>query len=394
MTAKSEKRRKRIKLLIYFLVIFVFQEVVIRFCYPLPELSNFDRIHYMILNGEKNVHSRNQHWFWESSLDQSPRFNHTMNQYGFRDVEWAVEKPVKKQRAFFIGDSFIEGIMAEQDETIPESFKKASNNSIETFNFGMLGVGLDSYLQLMADAIPIYKPDIVFLCIYANDFGSRPPIVPTEYLEPREFVKLRPRFLELMKQSSTNGPVFPIWKDDYLPYIPACPNPGNPWTTDEASLKGIVSEKIEKHMKEGTFNPKRVNEFLKEVQHLNKSPQLGETIPFFKHICEQNGARPVVVYIPSRNQVTTHYYQYEKELSVFPDSVDMTIPEYQLPQRILGEQCADFGIQYIDLTPAVRKKEANGQRMYWNYDSHFTGTAYQFCGEKIFEMFRTSTLPE
>ncbi len=81
-----------------------------------------------------------------------PRYNG----YGFRDSEWTVKKATGKRRCLFVGDSFVEGIMAEQDQTIPEYFKKASSEkNLEIINAGMLSVGMKQYLQFLADAVPI-----------------------------------------------------------------------------------------------------------------------------------------------------------------------------------------------------------------------------------------------
>ena len=390
MSSRSSTSKKRLKIFLYILGIFLFQEIVIRYCYPLPELSNFDRIDYMVLHADEkgNKHSRNQNWYWQSTPDTSTQFVHTMNMYGFRDKEWTVEKTAGVKRAFFVGDSFVEGIMAEQDQTIPSAFEKAAGEgTYEAFNCGMLGVGLDSYLQFITDAVPIYKPDVVFLCVYANDLGQRTPMLPEHQLNPTYFQTFRPRFLELTKQSKTNGKVRPIWNDESVPYFSACPHPSNPWSGKEAELKEIVDPEIAQFITDGKLNPYRVEEFAEEIEYLNKVPALGETISTFKRICEENGSQPVLVYIPTRNQVTRHYYRFERRLSHFPDSLDMTSEAYQLHQRILAQQCAENKIQFIDLSATIREREADGDRLFWNYDAHMKGKGYQLVGKTIWEQF-------
>ena len=117
------------KVAIYVIMILIIQEVVLRICFPIPEVSNFDRINYLELeNGPGTYrHMRNQNWYWQSKPDTSYRFVHYLNQYGFRDSEWPVEKSTKKRRILFVGDSFLEGVMADQDQTICDGFGHESD---------------------------------------------------------------------------------------------------------------------------------------------------------------------------------------------------------------------------------------------------------------------------
>jgi lysophospholipase L1-like esterase len=389
---KSKPKKGR-KTLIFLLVVFVLQEVVIRIVYPLPELANFNRINYMVANAEEKgaEYLRNETWTWQSAPDTSAVFEHYMNHYGFRDSEWTIDRPERTTRAFFIGDSFVEGLMANQDETIPEGFKKASGDqNLEVFNGGMLGVGLDSYAKLLADAVPIFKPDVVFICIYANDLGKREPIIPNGSITPQHFPTLRPRFLEVSKQKKTNGKIFPIWHDEARPFMVPSPSPKNPWTKGEHELKKHTTPALAEQMKSGSFNPHRINEFYEESIHLNQSPALGGMLPFIQKICTENGTTPIIVYIPGRNQVTDYYYEYELQLctQLCSDTMNLTTDEYQLHQKVLAEECAKSKIQFIDLTDIIKTKEAKGEHLFWNYDSHMKGKGYLLLGETIWKEWK------
>ncbi len=389
----AKKRKKRVKIILYILVVFLFQEVVIRYCYPLPELSNFDRINYMVLNpqGKKYFHFRNSNWYWHSTLDTVAQFEHRLNMYGFRDKEWSIEKMPGTKRVFFIGDSFVEGIMAKQNETIPTAFSQASGeDNYEVFNCGIAGVGLDAYVQFMADAIPVYKPDIVFLCIYANDLS--PKSAPRQPVDKEliNYPMMRPRFLEVHKQSKTNGDLRALWSDETSkPFFQPCPDNGNPWTNREDELKQLIDREMAQTIIDGNLSPYRAGGFLHEIENLNQPPALGTMLPYLKEICRNNGAEPIVVYIPSRNQVTDYYHPYEQALSNIHDSLtpDLTSEAYQLHQRVLSYQCQDFGIHFIDLTGVVKENETRGNRLYWNYDEHMRGKGYQLLGKNIWQQW-------
>ncbi len=340
-------------------------------------------------DGRGSKHSRDQTWLWRSLPDTTKVFEHQMNLYGFRDEEWYIKKD-NEARALFIGDSFIEGVMAAQGETIPDVFEKASDNTVEAFNGGMLGCGMESYLQLTADMIPIYKPDVAFLCIYANDLGKKKPIIPEFYLEPEYYNTFKPRLLEIIDQVNTYGALrFRAYKDKQL-YLPAVPHKGNPWSHIEDSLTLHVKPWIGKEMKMSRFNPFLTNALHKEEQFLKRNPLLGESLNFFKYICEENKVTPVIVYIPSRNQVTDYYLPFEKEYCIqeCDDIQSLKGASYRVHQNTIKEQCDFLKISFIDFTSIIETKEQQGEHLYWNYDQHMRVEGYQLIGETLWEEWK------
>jgi lysophospholipase L1-like esterase len=379
--------RRNTKVILYIISVFVFQEVFFRFLFPIPEIKNFDRINFMHLSfdGSGSKHSRDLIRDWKSIPDTSATFQHNMNRYGFRDKEWTIEKPINKARALFIGDSFVEGVMANQNETIPIAFEKASDNQYETLNGGLTGCGLDSYLQLSVDMIPTFKPDVAFLCIYANDLGKNPPKLPEFFLEPELFNLYNPRLLELYNQIKTYGPINFKWNLKTTPYLTPVPDVLNPWTQSENILKVDVTHEIADKMKSSLFNPFLTNALAKEEEYLKKAPLIGNTLDFFKYVCTENGTKPIIVYIPSRNQISDYYLPFEREycLNKCPDSMTLNKPEYQVHQQFLKKQCEDLNIQFIDLSSIIKEREEKGEHLYWNYDQHMRAKGYQIVGEEI-----------
>ena len=377
---------KIFKIVLYLLAVFLFQELVFRYVYPIPEIENFDRVNFTHLSfeGDGSKHSRDRIWEWRSDLDTSHVFKHQMNRYGFRDTEWTISSSKGKKRALFIGDSFVEGVMATQEETIPLAFQNASKGTFEAFNGGLLGCGLSAYLQLAADAIPVFKPDVAILCIYANDLGNAPPQVPEFYLEPKMFDSKTPRLLEVLSQIQTYGPLNHRWANVSAPYLPAIPNKRNPWTTLEDSLKQHVKPTIAESMKQALLNPFLTNAIVKEEHALKVNPNLGETLPFFKYICETNGTQPVIVYIPSRNQVSDYYLPFERQYALsFPDTLSLKDSKYQRHQEVIKSQAKALDLQFIDLTPTIQDEESHNVHLYWHYDQHMKAKGYELIGTTI-----------
>src|SRR5690606_23294227 len=105
-------------------------------------------------------------------------FVNTINAYGFRGEDtWRVAKSPGTRRIMFIGDSFVEGIMSDDHHTIPGEFSqlaKRAGESIEVMNLGVSGAGVADYFALIRDAVPVFKPHVLIVVFYANDFPTAP----------------------------------------------------------------------------------------------------------------------------------------------------------------------------------------------------------------------------
>lgn len=333
---------------------------------------------------------RNQNWHWESQPDTNHQFIHKMNLYGFRDKEWTVEKKHGKKRILFIGDSFVEGIMAEQDETIPKAFEKALNdNDYEVWNGGMVGSGPTSYLRLAVDAISIFKPDYVIICLYSNDLAQTEADMPVKYITPEYYNKCKPRLLELIQQIKLERPIKFRWNFDTETYIPAQRDTIDPWYVNREKAAKHVEPWLIDHMINGTLAPFRVNYLYTEKIKLGKAPELGEIVPFFSGFCKKFGVEPIIAYIPSKNVVTKYYYQFDKEmcLSLCNDSIDLTTDQYLIHQNTIAEECTKYGVTFFDLTENVRLRESVNEHLYWRYDEHMNAKGYEHIGYTIYQQW-------
>ncbi len=375
------RNRKLKRTLVFLLILFVLQETTLRIAFPVPEISNFDRCYYVSkgILPESRHHLRNQNWYWMSSPDTHHRFVSEMNLYGFRDDEWSVSNNSGKTRVLFLGDSFVEGIMAEQHETIPTGFKNESND-IEVMNAGVLGVGPTAYLQLATDMAPIFKPDIAIMCIYANDLGQNVPIIPTTHLKARHHAILKPRFMTWISENSERGPLYSRWHSGEEPYL-----------LPFVSKHGQELTPIQRAIKQGTFNGNRVGAIEEEAGYLRVRAQLGACVPYFVQVCKDVGTEPIIVYIPSKHQLTRHYMPFEQAVnpSINPDSLDLTTIEYQRHAAELKMACKASGVAFLDLTPILKSEEERKNHLYWNYDEHMRGTGYLLVGREI-RKFATS----
>lgn len=378
------------------LVFLLLQELVLRNAFPLPEIKNFNRINYQVLDpigADGPGYLRNIKMTWSSALDTSTAFVHEFNTYGYRDKEWKVARTKGEKRIFFVGDSFVEGMMTTQEQRITDSFESAARKSGETydiFNCGMMGIGLNEYIRFLADAVPVFKPDEVFLVLYANDIPFQREYQPDVPLQPEYYNLLMPRFLEIANQMGTKAPIPFAWNKEMRPFHEPVPSPANPWTYNSAQLSQQVSERIARQMRLGKFNFFRTNWILEEEKFLKSAPDIRGKLAYIRDLLDQHQVRLTVFYIPSRSQVTDFYYQFERQACLIncPDYLSLTSEPYQLHRRVLETELSNLNVPFYDLTPAVQKEEAQGNHLYWDYDDHMRAKGYELLGALIHDYWK------
>jgi hypothetical protein len=99
-----------------------------------------------------------------------------INNYGFRDVDWELEKPDGTMRIAVIGDSFIEAQHVPLEQTAVKVLeKKLSENGFppgvtayETMNFGTRSYSVSLFVPFYTAHIRQFQPDYVFIYVAFN----------------------------------------------------------------------------------------------------------------------------------------------------------------------------------------------------------------------------------
>jgi hypothetical protein len=104
-------------------------------------------------------------------------FSHVrINSAGFRDEEWAVEKPRDTVRIAVLGDSYVEALQVEEDERFTETVERLLNASpvargrrFQVMNFGVSGYGTAQELMCLRHYVWQYSPDLVVVGILTGN---------------------------------------------------------------------------------------------------------------------------------------------------------------------------------------------------------------------------------
>ena len=252
-----------------------------------------------------------------------------------------------------------------------------------------MGVGISSYLQLLSDMVPVFKPDVVIMIFFANDHSHKPPQIPAFEMEPQYYSWCKPRLLEIVQLASEGRPLNPRWKNKPMPYLPSVPARNNPWTTDRLTLSQHVRDDIAVAMQKGEFNPFRTNQLLKEREMVGHDPMLDEAFDFLAYFRQKHDFDLITAYIPARHHVTNKYYPFEKAQCITcPETLDFTLDSLHTLKNSISAITGEKGIPFIDLTPIVRQAEQQGNELYWHYDDHMLTGGYQLVSRTLWEYSR------
>lgn len=114
--------------------------------------------------------------YWHFKENDHP-ITGKFNKYGFRDREWSLEKPPNTYRIAVLGDSYVEAIQVESENTFLSLAMKALNNNgrikVELMNFGQSGFTQTEELIILKNKGIQFSPDMVILVfVPGNDIDD------------------------------------------------------------------------------------------------------------------------------------------------------------------------------------------------------------------------------
>ncbi|NQZ96736.1 MAG: hypothetical protein HRU01_09520 [Myxococcales bacterium] len=376
----------------------ILQEGAFRLVFPVPEVVNFHRINY----SPKLFRSRDilpatlghASFTWSSDPDEY-EFVHRLNLYGFRDDTWKVEREAGTTRVAFIGDSFVEGFGSDGPNTLPAAFGRRARESglpVEVLNLGMGGAGPLLYLRLARDAVPLFRPQVLFVVLYEND------IVPYNLkktwgwanFQPEYANRFEPRVLAVLRDRAAGRRVPRRWTASPFAYLASVPDRRNAWSHPEQAekLREFVHEDIADAMRRGRFNPALALWRRFAFESMNRRSDFRTYLKFFASTVAQHDTELRIVYIPTKSQVTDRYAPYFARFTRMEVGVSFTGRVFQRHARELALVCDALGIPFLDLSPALRELGTETQPLYWDYDDHFRPRGYRATARLVLDWWR------
>jgi hypothetical protein len=337
-------------------------ELAARLLFIAPPVDGFNRVSYSqtFPPGQRQPPLVGGGYVWESRPD-GLKHTHHLNSLGFRDREWSLDAG-SQHRIAFIGDSFVEGFLASDTETIPAEFRRLAEQrgiSLEVMNLGIGAAQPDAYCRLIRDIVPALNITHVLLVLYANDFATdhdcRAILTrPAASITPAPL--LRPRLLFAAGVLAEHR-VLPLrYQFRYPTFVPAAPHPGNPWSTNAEGLGRHVRPDIAADMKAAAFNPYAVNTALHAEAYLRARRDVGKVLrPIVEHVRSAN-IGITIYYIPYLLQVSRRYEPLAATFSIMPKGIDWLGEPYRLHERLIAAEAARLNVPFKPLTDSLRAK--------------------------------------
>ncbi len=376
-----------------FIPIFALQETVSRLLFPLPEVPSFNRLHYSPLAGciqHEEVRRRglsNVVIRWQCEAD-GWQFDQHLNLYGFRGRNFAIEPPKGRPRVLFIGDSFVEGVGAADDQTIPVQFERlvADGRPVEAINLGVCGADFLEYVRLVRDSVPLLRPKAVFLVVYTNDLPA-PPLPTDGGAKAPRFTPRKtyvPRLAQVMRRLARGETVPRFFPSGPYPFFEPVPSPANILTS--RPTPDNLDPQLLDAMRRGTVNPYLAGlgeHTERAMRHDFSTGGVEEHLRFIQQICETHGAELTIAYIPILTATNPDYIRAQNRLGGPGYGALQRIdgPHHRRQQDHLRSVTAGLGIPFLDMTERLTQAEQSQGRMYWAIDTHCTPAGYRVVAE-------------
>ena len=334
----------------------------------LDEVSRFGGSPRTDLSGAPRRALRNVQIAWISDPDGIYELV-TLNLYGSRGKDFDVEKAAGTTRIVFLGDSFVEGLGAADQETIPEAFRRALDlPDVEVSNLGIGGSGLVALAGLASVAIPLLAPDHVMVVLYSNDLPA--PLLRPEDLPPPGYVPLRrpwwtPRLLTVALELAAESTPALFYHRGPFPFFRPVPHPSNPLSSSRAP-PGVPDALVDA-MRAGRFNPFTVSsKRTLEEQLLGPFDYRsgGSHLAHIRRVSTENGAQLMLGHVPVNVTVSDRYLQFWQALGERFSVESLMESEFREQQRWLSRMALEMGVPFVDSTAVLEREEASGRPMY------------------------------
>jgi hypothetical protein len=328
-----------------------------------------------------------------------------VNSKGIRGPEYPYEKPYNQYRILFLGDSFTEGYMVEEDDHFAGVMKRKLNNMksnkhFEALNSGVAGWSTDQELLFFQNEGKKYKPDLTILMFYQNDLYYNN--------QPKDWgMYYKPLFkISNGKLVLTNVPV--PKPDKIAGYSQLSSSEQSifkrirTWLYANSHLYNLIKERIRnvyflhkiaiqfnlvEKPAEGKYSKnslpkeygvweKTYTESVRDIWHITEA-----LIAQLKKETAAVDGRLLVFYIPDETSIHREdWINLKKKYGITDDNYDTDKPGLDLEAV-----CKRNGIDFLNPTDMFKAKARElgkeGKRLYDPVDHHWNVHGYRFAGE-------------
>ena len=311
---------------------------------------------------------------WQWTVEYITRVD--INSHGLREREIDYQKPPGLRRVLVLGDSFVEATEVAVEDAFPRRLEAhltaAGGPPTQVINAGAVGYGTaQEYLLLKHEGVR-YQPDVVVLVFFSgNDVADN-----SWQLDYPPLRRIKPYF-----ELDPNGSLQP------LPFTPpdlsaSRIGPFRQWLRRESLLFNKLDPD---ELGKVPWEPAYIRSIVATYES-GSSPEVEEAwrltealLDATRDEAEAAGARFVLVNIPAPWELDPPFW--ERMRAFF----DLPAEGWDLdrPNRRLAEIAARQGLAYLDLRPTLQAGLANGERLYYQIDGHWTNVGHDVAARSL-----------
>lgn len=149
-------------ILFFFIILEVF---VFRFILIAPDMPKLDFVNGIV------KYKPGQTGIYRIRNEIEAEFRINKNGWNSAYGEYSPDKSGSRYRIAVVGDSYIEGMEVDYDESMAEKLEsRLGSESFEVYRFGISGAPLSQYLHMIREEVMQYNPDMIIVVAVHNDF--------------------------------------------------------------------------------------------------------------------------------------------------------------------------------------------------------------------------------
>jgi peptidoglycan/LPS O-acetylase OafA/YrhL len=286
------------------------------------------------------------------------------NSLGFPGPQYPIEKNPNTLRILVTGDAFSSAEGVDTNDAWPRLLETELVNQlgidVEVMNFAITGYGPNQYLKVISEFAPIYRPDIILIELFINDFQDI-QISDEEFQQSIGF-HLPPQdgVMSIIKLEHLHRYIQLIAIEPLLEIV-----------RDQPRLNGYFLGHFSVFERDGSS--------ITETSRSELARRLAEITDY----ANQVDAQTIVLLAPASIQVCQ-----PEELAYFPRNIDFTDDQrfnVEFPQKTMNELTSELNIPYYDLLYAFKNSE--DECPYHSHNMHWTEVGHKLVANYVANIF-------
>jgi len=349
------------------LLFLVFELVVFRFVLPATELPRLAFEDGVI----KYQPGQTGHYRKRNDIDAVFRIN--AQGWNSGHAAYSREKPEGVLRIAVVGDSYVEALQVDFDESLAEQLEARLGQGVEVYRFGIGGAPMSQYLHLLRKEVLPHEPDAVVFLLIHNDFDESHQFKPGVYTSA--FLKL-----DIGEDGQVREIAPERFKEPWYSFIRY-----NCATWRFLAYRYDVRFGMLRRMILGKKKNNQANIDVDAVERvMAKNRQATRyVLQQASELCEARGVRFFVIMDAVRNLIYTGS----------EDLFDYDKGALRL-NSMAGEVAAELGVPFLDMHPAFAADYAANQKPFNEHsDHHWNEYGHGLAAELLEGQLREGGLP-